>query len=932
MASVNSLGELLSALADESIDFIQWTGPSYVANTVLDVSGDVSVPAYPIGKQGKVIDFDGLVIDTVELSPNAKTFGDPTATEVNSVNNLAWTFGFRVFGRATPIPPTWTHDETTGEDVYHANGGYLDTDYAVTVKNLTVNHLILSHPRDIIATGTFINCYFYDIYAPSCDMNSWWLKGSGMLDNSHAYYNLSAYGWRNKPRVCSNYVFGYHARWYNSEYSIHTPEDVTKFYYCIVNIRTENAGITFPRAVYVCCELGMNYELNWDYQQAMQLSTVEYDNLVLFPAPSFSYLMHSDLKVNVTLNSEWPLKISDCYYDVNSQWLSHFKTVYWVKESVIDIAVNKGKNAPNASVIENADLFLDTVTKDPDGAGGRYGLAFVTNGGDIHLLETTPEAAQVLYGDLRNPDIMTQHGCHFIEDDGERKAQYDLPITDYQGGSYIGFDDDETWYRRRYAGTNDGIPFLPFWYYPYHDTPSGGGTAEGEYISVYDMDTEQDGFDNNGLILEPTQCRVVEELNGAYNLTLEHPYDTTGKWQHILEHNIIKCMGQLFIIRKVTSTNKANSKSVSAYAEHISYHLNDYWLFPGTSIAGYIGQTLIDSILAQMWDVPWDIENNLRYTFDIKTNLSADPTFREWYEMPEGHTPYEMILGSNGFTSLIGGELYRDNFKISIYNRMEGSENEAFVIHPDLNLKSIQKTVDLQTFCTYFRGYDPYGNWFAIAWDPRTLPRAYPHNVVRSQNFSFDVAEEYYDFAMLARKTGEYFKRMCAPLISFRIQVQDLKNYPEYREFVNNYRFKVGDIGKVWDDDAGKYYELEITRTVKDGITGECLEVVIGTERSFTRPNTTPITIDRNYITVEAGEYHPDDPDPEPEPPSIEDYVWTQDDDKADIIYYIGDGRNIVIPYQFATATLQTIRATAFCDNQNRIVKVTIPEGTEAIE
>lgn len=914
-SNVYSLETLLRALAAKEIDGISWVGAEHVNSVTLASSSDVSQASYPVNiavsgsYQEKVVDFNGLVIDELYTS-GSKDFGpEESAADNESQQRRSWVYGFRVFG-----------------NIIDTEGGRPGNTRLI-VKNLTINHIYLGHPRDILATADFYNCYFYDIYAPSADMNSLWLRGSGMRDTAHTYPGSTANVYIKKLRSISNYVFGWSGDQLTNFGSWEAAVQ-SRFYYCIVNIRTENAGITFPKALYVCCELKLDYELNWDYDTAMQRATTEYENLVLFPLASFYQLIHSDLRINVKLNSEWPLRIADPFTALSGGVDEYTKPIYWTKESVIIPMFEKGREYQSASIIENSEHFL----REAYYTDTTYGLAFVTNCKDIRLLNTVPEAAQVLYGDLRNPDIMTHHGCHFVDDDGYRKAQYGLTREDYQGGSYVGWDDDDTWYRRRYAGTNDGIPFLPFWYYPYHDTPSGGGTVDGNYISIYDMDTEQDEFDNNGLILEPTQCRVVEELNGGYNLTLEHPYDKDGKWRYILEHNIIKCMGQLFIIRKVSSISKANSKSVTAYAEHISYHLQDYWLFPGTSIAGYIGQTLIDSILAQMWDVPWDEENNLRYTFDIKTNLSADETFREWYEMPEGHTPYEMILGSNGFTHLIGGELYRNNFNISIYERMEGAKDNAFVLHPDLNLKSIQKTVDLQTFCTYFRGYDPYGNWFAIAWDPRTLPRAYPHNIVRSQNFTFDVAEEYYDFAMLARKVGEYFKTMCAPLVSFKIQVQDLKNHPEYKDFVNNYRFKVGDIGKVWDDDAGKYYELEITRTVKDGITGECIEVVIGTERSFTRPNGYPITIDRNYKTVDGGEYHPEPPEPEPDPPSIDDYIWVQDNDRADTYLYKGDSRRIQIPSEFLTATLRTIKATTFCDNQNGILRIIIPDGTEVIE
>ena len=41
-------------------------------------------------------------------------------------------------------------------------------------------------------------------------------------------------------------------------------------------------------------------------------------------------------------------------------------------------------------------------------------------------------------------------------------------------------------------------------------------------------------FDTIGLgTLVPGSCIVTEELNGAYELELKHPYDEGGKWKRI---------------------------------------------------------------------------------------------------------------------------------------------------------------------------------------------------------------------------------------------------------------------------------------------------------------------------------------------------------------------------------------------------------------
>ena len=322
-----------------------------------------------------------------------------------------------------------------------------------------------------------------------------------------------------------------------------------------------------------------------------------------------------------------------------------------------------------------------------------------------------------------------------------------------------------------------------------------------------------------------------------------HPVDEEGKWQYILEMNIIKALGQLFVIQKVDEVQQGGSRYVSCYAEHITYTLNDKWIFPPVTIAGYTGQTLIDNMLSQATDLGYDWQTT--YTFTVTSDMSLPENFEDWTELAEGVTPYEMLLGGDGFVAKVGGELYRDNFTMKINERMYGAQDDAFEIAVGYNLTGIHRTVDLTTFCTYLRGYDvslgedygdPYSMWWAIGWDPSTLPRPYPREVVRSKNFTFPDTLGEYRYDRLARATGAFFDSQCAPLITYELNIVDLKRNPDYSKFTNNYRYKVGDKGKVWDERLQSWVILEITRTEKDGITGDTTKVVIGTMRDFTRP------------------------------------------------------------------------------------------------
>ena len=58
-------------------------------------------------------------------------------------------------------------------------------------------------------------------------------------------------------------------------------------------------------------------------------------------------------------------------------------------------------------------------------------------------------------------------------------------------------------------------------------------------ICVYDAACTD--FSNNGLgPINPSSCQVTETLNGEYELTVIHPIDEVGKWQRLVEGNIVR--------------------------------------------------------------------------------------------------------------------------------------------------------------------------------------------------------------------------------------------------------------------------------------------------------------------------------------------------------------------------------------------------------
>lgn len=385
------------------------------------------------------------------------------------------------------------------------------------------------------------------------------------------------------------------------------------------------------------------------------------------------------------------------------------------------------------------------------------------------------------------------------------------------------------WLWRFEAGVDDGDIF--HWLLPM--VKSVQLTSPENDIYIYDMSTPQSQFfESHGLaLLEPISCEITEELNGEYSVTMEHPIDAEGKWRYILEMNILKVQGQLFVINRIVDNSPYGT--ITAYADHITYHLNDQWIWPGSNLTGMTTVTAF-AVLDNIMRAP-NIEFVQKY-YDISysANLQIPSDWHEWDDIKEGMTPYAAILGSSGLLAKFGGELFRDNFRISIAKEMEGARKNSFELYLDRDIRGIRRNIDLTTYATYFRGYDQFGQFLAVSWAEGAMPRAFPHGVFRSANFNIP---EPYSWETLERNVFTYFEQICAPLIQYELDIKDLRFNRDFKGLENLPRFKVGDSGKLYDTKIQSWVNLKITKTVTNGLTGEVLEVVVGNRRSFTRPS-----------------------------------------------------------------------------------------------
>ena len=366
---------------------------------------------------------------------------------------------------------------------------------------------------------------------------------------------------------------------------------------------------------------------------------------------------------------------------------------------------------------------------------------------------------------------------------------------------------------------------------------------ERPYITIYDKNTEQTEFDNHGLaILCPTRCEVTETINSKWAIDMQHPIDPGDKWRHIQPSNLVKALGQLFTLRKISHTWRGNSGSVQASGDHVFYQQNDGWVFPGARITGQTGLEVLNAINTQTERFAPGI-TMYDWSYDSDVVVPAGVDYSEWCPTREGATPIEYIMGSNGLIAMTGGELYRDNFYYSVKQRMENAKDNAFEIRIGKNLKGITRVVDFSSFCVFFRGYDQYGQSFGISWTGEFAYQFVPHTIIRSKNFNTYVDEstlpeggDIYarSFELLEAEATAFFEANCAPIVSYKVDIEDVKDNPDYKMLANLDDLKVGNTGRLYDERLGVDMGLKISQTKTDAITGKVLEVTFGTVQSFT--------------------------------------------------------------------------------------------------
>ena len=200
-------------------------------------------------------------------------------------------------------------------------------------------------------------------------------------------------------------------------------------------------------------------------------------------------------------------------------------------------------------------------------------------------------------------------------------------------------------------------------------------------ISIYSENNTN--YENNGdATLVPIKCDLELNINGSWQLSLEHPYDEEERYKYIVEGAVIQadvlCVEELTVTKqrfRIYNYSK-NLHSVSAIA------------FPIAMESTY--DAPVDNVVfdnqsgTQVFTKLQEYSN--KYTFS--TNISARKSASY-----SNTNVNEIIAGNEGFIETWGGEIVYDNLNYKVLAEI-GDEDAGFRIEYGKNLTDIEYEVD----------------------------------------------------------------------------------------------------------------------------------------------------------------------------------------------------------------------------------------------
>lgn len=322
-------------------------------------------------------------------------------------------------------------------------------------------------------------------------------------------------------------------------------------------------------------------------------------------------------------------------------------------------------------------------------------------------------------------------------------------------------------------------------------------------ILIYDK--KETDFNRNGLAVlnESLICKIVEKINGEYELELSYPL-SSNKSKHIKPFNIIKVEGQLFRIYHTDKDSK--NRSIKANARHIFYDLYNF---------------IIEDRRAENKTCKEALEI-------IEDELGVKNSYAFDSDILEKKTQY--IVKKNIVEALFlivnewKGELIRDNFNIRI-DKDKGKDN-GIRIKYGKNIIGISEKLNSDNVATWIYPVGANGITLSEKYllNPIWEDSEYPNfALIKKVDFKDATSE-----GMLRIEGEKYLLANAIPDVNYKIDFIQLANTEEYKRYKKLEEVLVGDIVTVSHKILGIDIKVKVIGIERDVLTAKNTRVELG--------------------------------------------------------------------------------------------------------
>lgn len=317
-------------------------------------------------------------------------------------------------------------------------------------------------------------------------------------------------------------------------------------------------------------------------------------------------------------------------------------------------------------------------------------------------------------------------------------------------------------------------------------------------------------FDTLGLgALLPSLCIVKEELNGLYELEMEHPYDAWGKWEDIEKERILVASTprgkQPFRIYHI----KPDMDGIQINARHIFYDLLDN-LCLNISVSG-TAQTVLNGIKnAFAYSMPFTFSTNMSGTGAVTASKV---------------NPIAALLSddedASSFVKVFGGEILRDGFAVTMKTSI--GQDRGVAIRYGKNLVGLEISEDISEVATRIYAFGKNG--VAMSGEYRDSPYISSYRYPKIHVFE----DSSFTYSQLPDAVQNLFATGCdLPKVNIKANFQMFSQTEEYKEYAVLEEVQLGDVVTVSNVKMGFHKKAKVISYEWDCLLEQYNEVELG--------------------------------------------------------------------------------------------------------